>query len=129
MTNMQQDKQSPINDSLRMAAVDACQLLRLWSDSDQKIDCWRISEFQKHLTQRFAEIYFGTHSRLNEEDTGSTIESNGLSDYRGTVCVICDKVITDDDLQQIHCSGHENGKMIIAHWRCHNQGKTKLKVD
>jgi hypothetical protein len=120
---MKQNEQSAINQSLQMAAIDACQLLRLWSDNDQRIDSCRIGEFQRQLMQRFAEIHFGTHPRLDEVNEGSTIESLGLSRYKGSTCSICNQVIADDDLRQIVCTGYEpeKEKMLIAHYRCLKQ--------
>lgn len=63
--------QSPIDEALTMAAVDACEMLRLWSDAkaitgedDSRITPEKIGIFQQELKQRFAEIYFGTHKRL-----------------------------------------------------------------
>tara|TARA_B100000941_G_C28309966_1_gene450989 strand:+ start:353 stop:556 length:204 start_codon:yes stop_codon:yes gene_type:complete len=63
-----QKSQSKINEALAMAAVDSCAPLRKWSDSDGKLTPNRIGQFQEALTQAFAEIYFGTHERLENID-------------------------------------------------------------
>lgn len=76
MNNVQQKlPESAIDEALTMAAVDACEMLRKWSDSakrsgvdDSRITPFKICEFQNELKQRFAEIYFGTHSRLKDID-------------------------------------------------------------
>lgn len=72
----QENQQSPINQALRAAAVDACDMLRKWSDSlvstgidDSAITPYKIGLFQDQLTQRFAEVYFGTHPALVLIDT------------------------------------------------------------
>lgn len=71
MTTSRQIPQSQINEALTMAAVDACEMLRRWSDSkkrdgvdDSQITPFKIGEFQEELTKQFAAIYFGTHPRL-----------------------------------------------------------------
>jgi len=71
MDTQQQKTQSAINDAFTMAAVDACAMLRKWSDSkdDTQITPFKIGEFQQELTQHFAAIYFGTHSRLEAIET------------------------------------------------------------
>ena len=60
--------QSPINKALQLMAVDACDMLRRWSDSaaieDTQLTPNKIGLFQDQLMQRFAEVYFGTHPRL-----------------------------------------------------------------
>jgi hypothetical protein len=73
MDVQQEMPQSEINKALRAAAVDACDMLRKWSDSavatgvdDTQITPAKIEQFQDGLTQRFAEVYFGTHPRLAE---------------------------------------------------------------
>lgn len=77
-TVSQENPQSPINQALRAAAVDACDMLRKWSDSlastgidDSAITPYKIGLFQDQLTQRFAEVYFGTHPRLAEIESES----------------------------------------------------------
>lgn len=71
MDAQQQVPQSAINEALTMAAVDACEMLRKWSDSkvatgvdDTHITPFKIGQFQRELTEHFAAIYFGTHKRL-----------------------------------------------------------------
>ena len=71
MDAKQQAPQSAINEALTMMAVDACEMLRKWSDSkvatgvdDTHITPHKIGEFQRELTGHFAAVYFGTHKRL-----------------------------------------------------------------
>jgi len=66
MDTQEQKPQSEISIAFAMAAVDACAMLRKWSDSkdDTQITPLKIAEFQQELTQHFAAIYFGTHNRL-----------------------------------------------------------------
>lgn len=54
-----QVSQSLMNNAFTLAAVDACSLLRKWSDIDGKIDPSRIGEFQEQLIEHFAAMYFG----------------------------------------------------------------------
>lgn len=72
--NVQQElPQSNINRAIREIAVDACDMLRQWSDSkvatgvdDTQITPFKIGQFQDQLTQKIAEVYFGTHPLLSE---------------------------------------------------------------
>lgn len=72
MAEEMQGPQSPMDMAFMMVAVDACELLRKWSDTDGRIFPARIVEFQQELKQTVASVYFGTHPRL--EDVG---ESHG----------------------------------------------------
>jgi hypothetical protein len=73
MDSQQETPRSEIDKALLASAVDACDMLRKWSDSavatgvdDTQITPTKIGQFQEELTQRFAEVYFGTHPRLAE---------------------------------------------------------------
>lgn len=56
--------QSKLDEAFDKISVDACRLLREWSDSDGRIGPARIGEFRAELKQTIAAVYFGTAEGL-----------------------------------------------------------------
>lgn len=56
--------QSDLDAAFDRIAVDACSLLRQWSDSDGMIGPARIGEFQEKLKSVIAATYFGAIAGL-----------------------------------------------------------------
>lgn len=57
---------SKINRAFELIALDACSLLRKWSDEGASVGPPKIAEFRQQLIQVLAETYFGTHPRLSD---------------------------------------------------------------
>lgn len=62
----QKNPQSDLDVVFDRIAVDACGLLRKWSDTDGRIGPARIGEFQERLKAVLVAVYFGTDNRLPE---------------------------------------------------------------
>lgn len=66
MNTQEKRPQSDMDAAFERIAVNACGMLRGWSDSDGRIGPPRICEFQAHLKQTIAAVYFGTADGLPE---------------------------------------------------------------
>lgn len=64
METRQKQPQSELDAAFERISVNACRMLRKWSDSDGRIGPPRIGEFQAHLKQTIAAVYFGTADGL-----------------------------------------------------------------